>query len=134
MADPFTAFDGGWHDPDAPAELHPRLRGEEGVAIAGWLAERGVTANETADVAAVLEAYASGWAADVEPALLIQILRGALERPGTLGSPALATLLQAALARVSNAAELHALIAFLRRTALVLTLRAGSGPLPLHYA
>jgi len=131
MPDPFAVLDGGWHDPGAPGELHPRLRGEDGAALAAWLADRGVMPDETADVATVLDAYASGWAADVDPTMLLQILRGALERPGTLSSATLAELLRAALARVTDLAELRALIAFLRRTALVQSLRAGSGPLPV---
>lgn len=125
---PWSAFDAGWTDPAAPGELHPRLRGEGGVAVARWLAEHGVMPDETLDVAAVLEAYASGWAPEADPSLLVQVLRGALERPGTVSSPALTTLLQQALARVHTAADLRTLVAFLRRTAIVQTLHAGSGP------
>lgn len=126
--DPFSAFDTGWTDPAAPGELHPHLRGEGGVAVARWLAERGVMPDETADVAAVLDAYASGWAPEVDSAMLLHVLRGALSRPGTVSSPALTTLLQQALARVHDGDEFRMLLAFLRRTAVILRLEAGSGP------
>ena len=129
LTPPWAAFDAGWSDPAAPGELHPHLRGEGGVAVARWLAEHGVMPDETLDVAAVLEAYVSGWAPEVDPVLLLHVLRGALEQPGTVSSPALTTLLQQALARIDATADLHSLIAFLRRTAVVQSLQSGSGPL-----
>lgn len=126
---PWAAFDAGWSDPAAPGELHPHLRGEGGVAVARWLVEHGAMPDETLDVAAVLEAYASGWPPGADPALLVHVLRGALDQPGTVSSPALTTLLQQALARIATAADLQALIAFLRRTAIVQALHAGPGPI-----
>jgi hypothetical protein len=128
--EPFAAFDAGWTDPAAPAELHPHLRGEGGVAVARWLVAHGVQPAETADVAAVLQAYVSGWAPEVDPAMLLHVLRGAVGQPGTVSSPALSTLLQQALARVHGPDELRAMIEFFRRTAVVQTLHAGSGPMP----
>ncbi|HET7228724.1 MAG TPA: hypothetical protein VFJ16_01845 [Longimicrobium sp.] len=127
--DTFSVFDDGWSDPAAPGELHPRLRGEGGVAIARWLTERSVAPAELVDLATVLEAYASGWARDVDPSRVIGVLRGAVGQPGTVSSPALAILLREALARVNDTADLALLLAFLRRTALVQTLQAGSGPI-----
>ncbi|HEX8832198.1 MAG TPA: hypothetical protein VF705_13575 [Longimicrobium sp.] len=127
--DPFSAFDGGWGDPDRPGELHPHLRGEGGAAIARLLTEQGVSPAELVDIATVLEAYTAGWARDADPTLILHVLRGAVEQPGTVSSPGLATLLREALARVGSTADLALLLAFLRRTALVQTLQAGSGPI-----
>ncbi|HET7461707.1 MAG TPA: hypothetical protein VFJ82_10695 [Longimicrobium sp.] len=129
MPPPWSALDGGWSDPAAPGELHPRLRGEGGVAVARWLNEQAVAPAEMADVAAVLAAYASGWGAEVDPAVLLHVLRGALAQPGAVSSPAVAELLDQALARVHDTADFAAMLGFLRRTAILQTLQAGSGPI-----
>jgi len=126
---PWSALDAGWSDPAAPGELHPHLRGEGGAAVALWLNERAVAPAEVADVAAVLQAYASGWGPDADPALLLHVLRGALDQPGTVSSAPVAELLREAMLRVHGGADFGAMLAFLRRTAILQTLQSGSGPL-----
>lgn len=120
----------GLVDPDFPAVLHPNLRREFGAAIEGRFRAEGVTPALLNSVAATFERVRGEMGAAAGAPDLVERLRELVRHSYQPVYPFLATFLRLALHRVNGAEQWHGLLVFLDRTAVLMTLAAGSGSLP----
>lgn len=121
-SDPLAALAGGFIDPAAPDALPAHLRGEQGLAIARWLGAGGVTATQLMAAEKALSAHAARYRATLSWSALREDFAVLIFEHGFHQSPRLAALLQEALPRLNNPAQLAGFFRHLSWLAQVLAL------------